>query len=75
MASKFENQPLSSDLRFWVQFAVVWDRLAEMSSGANRSEYLAKAKTCIERADSIRAKHSQAAQPSVAPNSDDLTCE
>jgi hypothetical protein len=50
-----ENKPSSPDLTFWIQFALLWQRLADISY-ARRSEYLEKARACLARADIIRAK-------------------
>lgn len=47
------------DLAFWVQFAGMWRRLAEMPNNTRRSEYLQKARTCLLRAEAVREVLSQ----------------
>jgi hypothetical protein len=53
-----ERRAETADLFFWVQFASLWDRLAEISH-QHRSEYLIKAKDCLERARLIKSKMSE----------------
>jgi hypothetical protein len=55
LVSPIEDQTANPDLFFWVQFGLLWERLAGISD-VHRSEYLEKARTCLERAEIIRAK-------------------
>ena len=42
------------DFAIWVQFAGTWKRLAEISNGPRRSEYLETARACLLRAEAVR---------------------
>lgn len=53
-----ENQSSNPDVLFWVQFALLWERLAEMSH-LHRFEYLSKARACLARAEIIRSELSR----------------
>lgn len=53
-----ERRPETADLFFWIQFASLWERLAGISHH-HRSEYLTKAKDCLEKAQVIRSKMSE----------------
>jgi hypothetical protein len=55
LVSPYENKPSSPDLTFWIQFTLLWQRLADMSY-ARREEYLEKAKTCMARAEIITSR-------------------
>jgi len=53
LLSSIEGQAPNPDLFFWVQFGLLWERLAEISD-VHRSEYLEKARICLQLAEIIR---------------------
>lgn len=56
------------DFAFWVQFAGIWKRLAEMSNDAHRRAYLEMARACLLRAETVREILSQTTPPSKLTN-------
>ena len=50
-----ERRAHESDYFFWVQLASLWERLAEFSH-EHQSEYLSKAKDCMEKARLMKSK-------------------
>jgi hypothetical protein len=47
---------LERGLAFWIQFAEIWKSLADISHSSQRADFLAKAATCLRKAQDIKEK-------------------
>jgi hypothetical protein len=47
---------LERDVAFWIQFAEIWKSLADISHSSQRTDFLAKAATCLRKAQAIKER-------------------